>query len=299
MKDPYQVLGVARTATDDDIKKAYRKLARELHPDLNPGDRKAEERFKEITAANDFLSDPTKRAQFDAGDIDATGAAKRRGWRSHGGGPGGGRRAGSPFGDNVDDILSELLRRKEKGRAQASGAQGGVDIRQTVTVSFIEAAAGATKRVTLEPGRSVEVRIPPGTTDGQTLRLKSQGRMGAFGVEPGDAYIDVKVDSHPHFTRRELDILLDVPISVQEAVLGGKITVPTIEGKVALSIPPDSNTGSVLRLKGRGIAGPKGIRGDQLVTLKVVLPDRNGEFKALVEKWGPRHGYDPRTKAGL
>ena len=300
MKDPYQVLGVARTASDEDIKKAYRQLARELHPDLNPGDKRAEDRFKEISAAYDFLSDSTRRAQFDSGDIDATGAAKRRAWgRGHGGaGPGAGRRAGSPFGDNVDDILSELLRRKERGRAQTSGKPfRGSDVRHSLTVPFVEAAAGATKRVTLISGKTVEVRIPPGTTDGQTLRLKGQGNAGDG--DSGDAFIDLKVAPHPFFTRRELDILVDLPISVAEAVLGGKVTVPTIDGKVSLSIPPDSNTGAVLRLKGKGVPGPGDTRGDQMVTLKVVLPTGDAEFKKLVEKWGPRHGYDPRVKAGM
>ncbi|MDO8606059.1 MAG: J domain-containing protein [Phaeospirillum sp.] len=298
MKDPYQVLGVARAASDADIKKAYHKLARELHPDLNPGDRRSEDRFKEISAAYDFLSDPARRAQFDAGEIDATGAAKRRSWRSQGAGPGGGRRGGSPFGDNVDDILSELLRRKERGRAQSAGKPfRGADIRHSLTVPFVDAAAGATRRVTLISGRTVEVRIPPGSADGQTLRLKGQGSAG--NGDSGDAFIDLKVESHPFFTRRNLDVLVDLPISVQEAVLGGKVTVPTIDGKVALSVPPGSNAGSVLRLKGKGIAGEAGARGDQLVTLKVVLPDGDAEFKALVEKWGPRHGYDPRAKAGM
>ena len=302
MKDPYQVLGVARAASDADIKKAYHKLARELHPDLNPGDRKAEDRFKDISAAYDFLSDPAKRAQFDAGDIDATGAAKRRTWRPQGAGSpfgsGANRQAGSPFGDNVDDILSELLRRKERGRAQTSRKPfRGADIRHSLTVPFVEAAAGVTKRVTLISGRTVEVRIPPGTTDGQTLRLKGQGSDGDG--DSGDAFIDIKVDGHPFFIRRDLDILVDLPVSVQEAVLGGKVTVPTIDGKVSLTVPPGSNSGAVLRLKGKGIAGPGSGRGDQLVTLKVVLPDNDAEFKKLVEKWGPRCGYDPRAKAGM
>ena len=298
VKDPYQVLGVARNASDEDIKKAYRLLARELHPDLNPGDKRAEDRFKEISAAYDFLSDSTRRAQFDSGEIDATGAAKRRGWSRGGTGAGAGRRTGSPFGDNVDDILSELLRRKERGRAQSSGKPfRGSDVRHSLTVPFVEAAAGATKRVTLISGKTVEVRIPPGTTDGQTLRLKGQGNAG--GGDSGDAFIDLKVAPHPFFTRRDLDILVDLPISVPEAVLGGKVTVPTIDGKVSLSIPPDSNTGAVLRLKGKGISGPGGTQGDQLVTLKVVLPAGDAEFKKLVEKWGPRHGYDPRAKAGM
>ncbi|MBI3443777.1 MAG: J domain-containing protein [Magnetospirillum sp.] len=304
MKDPYLVLGVARTASDDEIKKVYRQLARELHPDVNPGDRRSEERFKDISAAYDFLSDPSKRAQFDAGEIDASGSPRRRSSRPRPGpgghGPGAGRSGFGGFGDNVDDILAELLRRKEKGRAQtgrAKAAKGG-DVRHSLAVSFVDAAAGATKRVTLLSGRTVEVRIPPGSNDGQTLRLKGQGHGGEDGLEAGDAFIEIRVETHPFFKRRDLDILIDLPISVQEAVLGGKVTVPTIDGRVALSVPPGANTGTVLRLKGKGIAGPNAARGDQMVTLSVVLPD-DDEFRKVVEKWGPRHGYDPRIKAGI
>jgi DnaJ-class molecular chaperone len=295
VRDPYQVLGVAKTASDEDIKKAYRVLARELHPDLNPGDKRAEDRFKDISAAYDFLSDPARRAKFDSGEIDASGAARRRAWRSQpgqGGAGGAGRRAGSPFGGNVDDILAELLRRRDKGRAQATK---GADIRYPLSITFAEAAAGATKRVTLAAGRTVEVRIPPGSTDGQTLRLKGQGQPG--GGDAGDAYIDLVVEEDSVFTRRDLDVLIDLPISVQEAVLGGKVTIPTIDGRVTVSVPAGSNTGSVLRLKGKGIVGAGGAKGDQLVTLNVVLPDNNAEFRKLVEKWGPRNGYDPRSKA--
>ncbi|BAE49692.1 DnaJ C-terminal domain-containing protein [Paramagnetospirillum magneticum] len=305
MKDPYLVLGVARTASDDDIKKAYRALARELHPDLNPGDAKAESRFKDISAAYDFLSDSTKRAQFDAGEIDATGSPKRGAWRSRPGarpGPGGGGPRGGfgGFGENVDDIMAELFRRKQKAQSQAhaKARPRGGDVRHTLTISFLDAAAGGTKRVTLMSGRTVEVRIPPGSQDGQTLRLKGQGHGADDGAVPGDAFIEIKVEDHSHFKRRDLDVLLDLPVTVQEAVLGGKVPVPTIDGKVMVTIPPGSNTGAVLRLKGRGIAGPGNTRGDQLVTLTVVLPE-DGEFRQLVEKWGPRHGYDPRAKAGL
>jgi DnaJ-class molecular chaperone len=304
VKDPYQVLGVPRTADADAIKQAYRRLARTLHPDLNPGDARAEERFKEVSAAYDFLSDPETRARYDRGEIDATGAARRR-WGGRGAGAGTGQgRKGFAFGDDVDDILSELLRRKEKGRAQGSGAQGGgarktakgADAHHALTVTFAEAAAGATKRVTLVSGRTVEVRIPAGTVEGQTLRLKGQGHP-APGGEPGDAFIDLHVAEHPYFTRRDLDVLVDLPVSIQEAMLGGKVTVPTVDGRVAVTIPANSNTGTVLRLKGKGVAGD-GRRGDQLVTLKVVLPDGDGEFRKLIEKWGPRHGYDPRKGWG-
>lgn len=300
MKDPYQVLGVAKSATDDEIKKVYRQLARTLHPDLNPGDKRAEERFKEVSAAYDFLSDPAKRRQYDEGEIDATGAAKRRAWRAHGGGARGSRGpdGGFGFGADVDDILSEMLRRKAKGKGQGSAnGNRGADVRHALTVSAAEAAAGTTKRVTLLSGKSVDVRIPAGTNDGQTLRLKGLGNPGIGG--DGDALIDIKVDLPAHFTRRDLDILLDLPISVQEAVMGAKVTVPTLDGKVIITVPPGSNTGTVLRLKGKGVAGTGAAKGDQLVTLKVVLPEHDGEFRKLVEKWGPRHGYDPRAKVGL
>jgi DnaJ-class molecular chaperone len=172
-------------------------------------------------------------------------------------------------------------------------------VRHALTVPFLEAALGATKRVTLLSGKTLEVRVPPGTTDGQTLRLKGQGQPGHGTAPAGDALIDLKVEPHPYFNRRDDDILLDLPISVQEAVLGGKVTVPTIDGKVTLSVAPGSNTGAVLRLKGKGLAGADGVRGDQMVTLKVVLPEGDAEFDRLVEKWGGRHGYDPRAKAGM
>lgn len=299
MKDPYHVLGVARTAAADEIKQAYRQLARELHPDLNPGNRRAEERFKEVSAAYDFLSDAEKRRQFDNGEIDATGAPKRGAWR---GGHAKAKAGGNPFGEGgVDDILAEMLRRKEKARGWGFGGGSekpmpkGADARHPVSVTFVEAALGTSKRVALVTGKEIDVRIPAGTTDGQTLRLKGQGNPGA---PAGDAFIDIAVEPHAYFTRRDRDVLIDLPISLQEAVLGGKITVPTIDGRVAVTVPPDSNTGSILRLKGRGIPTPAA-RGDQLVTLKVVLPEGDDELKKFVEKWGARNGYDPRAKAGI
>jgi DnaJ-class molecular chaperone len=307
VKDPYQLLGVARAASDDEIKKAYRALARELHPDLNPGDKGAEDRFKEISAAYDFLSDSTRRAQFDAGEIDASGAQRRAagGTSGWGGGwktadSGWGNRSGFAFGDDADDILAELMRRKERGRAQAQAKPKAAEIRQPLTISFVEAALGASKRVTLSTGRTVDVKIPPGATEGQSLRLKGCGQpAGPTAAVVPDAFIDLHVESHPFFERRDRDIVLDLPLAVQEAVLGAKITVPTLDGKVSLTIPPGSNGGAVLRLKGKGMAGADGTRGDQLVTLRIMLPEDDAEFLKLVEKWGPRHGYDPRAKAGI
>lgn len=309
VKDPYEILGVTKGTSDEDIKKAYRALARKLHPDLHPGDKKAEERFKDVSAAYDFLSDPTRRAQYDSGEIDASGAPRRQrsSWNPGGGagdwgsGWGSSKSSGFSFGD-ADDILAEMLRRKERGRAQAEANRRHHigEVRHSLTVSFAEAALGATKRVTLITGRTVEVKIPPGATDGQTLRLKGQGQpAGPTAAVVPDAFIDLKVETDPFFTRRDQDILLDLPISVQEAVLGGKVTAPTIDGKVSLTIPPGSNSGAVLRLKGKGVPGANGVRGDQLVTLRVVLPEDDAEFKKLVEKWGPRHGYDPRARAGM
>ena len=310
MKDPYQVLGVAREATADQIKLAYRGLARTLHPDLNPGDKKAEERFKEISAAYDFLSDADKKSRYDRGEIDADGTPIRRA-RAHAGR----RNSSFAFGDEADEILEELMRRKERGKrawggggfGDAGGFGGGTyadmdkpgqEARHALSVSFAEAATGATKRVTLATGKSVDVRIPPGSQDGQTLRLKGQGFPGLMGAPAGDAFIEIKVEPHPHFTRRDADILLDLPVTVQEAVMGAKVTVPTVDGKVAVTVPAGSNTGTVLRLKGKGIH-VGGHKGDQLVTLKVVLPDDDAEFRKLVEKWGAKAAYDPRAKSGL
>ncbi|MEW5729393.1 MAG: DnaJ C-terminal domain-containing protein [Pseudomonadota bacterium] len=305
MKDPYEVLGVAKTATADEIKQAYRKLARELHPDVNPGNKRAEERFKEASAAYDFLSDADKRGQYDRGEIDATGAPRRRTWRGHAGG-GRGARSGFAFGEDVDDILAEMMRRKARARGhhwtddpeeapRAQRQQRGADSRHPVTVSFVEAALGCSKRIALVTGKEIDIRIPPATTDGQTLRLKGQGHPGS---PAGDAFVDIKVEPHPYFNRRDRDVLVEVPVSVQEAVLGGKITVPTIDGKVAVTVPAGSNTGTVLRLKGKGIPTPAA-RGDQLITLKVMLPENDPDFRKLVEKWGARAGYDPRAKAGM
>ncbi len=312
VKDPYVVLGVARAASAEEIKQAYRALARELHPDVNQGNPRSEDRFKEVSAAYDFLSDADKRAQFDRGDIDATGAAARRRWGGRAGQAGAGagahaRSSGFGFGEDVDDILSEMLRRKDKGRSGWAGGassgfssrtKAGADARHPLTLTFAEAATGCTKRIELVTGKSLDVRIPAGSAEGQSLRLKGQGHPGTVGGADGDAFVDIHVAPHPFFTRRELDVLIDIPISLQEAVLGGKVTVPTIDGRVSVTVQPGSNSGAVLRLKGKGIPGPQGV-GDQLVTLAVVLPEGDADLKKFVEKWGPRHGYDPRAKAGL
>lgn len=317
VKDPYQALGVAKNATPEQIKKAYRKLARTSHPDLNPGNREAEERFKEISAAYDLLSDPDKRARFDRGEIDASGAEKPRwsDYRTYAEGARGGKyREGAPFGDlDLDDILGDLLRRRGAGAgAGGTGGSGGMhwtfggedvrmrgaDAHYSLRVPFVDACLGATRRVTLPHGRSLDVRIPPGTENGQTLRLKGQGSPGTRGGPAGDALVEIQVEPHAHFTRQGYDIHVEVPITLQEAVLGGKITVPTLTGRVSLTVPPWSNSGTVMRLKGKGV--PHGARhGDQLVKLRIALPEKPDQaLQDFLAEWGKSHDYDARAKLG-
>ncbi|MFZ1991921.1 MAG: J domain-containing protein [Alphaproteobacteria bacterium] len=301
-KDPYKVLGVQRTATQDELRKAYRKLAKQYHPDVNPDDKAAEENFKAVTAAYDLLSDEKKRAQFDAGAIDASGQPRmdrQFEWafndQPQGGGPGGPRNP-REFED-MGDIFSEFFGgyRQARGRA-GTGARRegfsvkGADVKYTMDVDFLDAANGATKRVTMHDGRVLDVNIPKGLKDGQTIRLRGQGLSGVLGGEAGDALVEVTVKPHPTF-KRDADntIRVDVPISLREAVNGGSIEVPTITGPVVVNVPKQSNTGRVLRLKGKGIDGA-----DQLITLKVALPKTiDRELEQFVARW-TFADYDPR-----
>ena len=302
MRDPYDLLGVSRTATQDQIKKAYRRLVKDLHPDLNPGDRIVEQRFKEVSAAYDLLSDQEKRARFDRGEIDAEGrqradfgfqrahaeAMHRRG------------RARAPFGPgaggfSAHDIFNDLFGR---GPARSKGA----DLSHKLDVSFLEAVRGCRKRLRLAGGRDLEVVVPPGTEDGQTLRLRGQGTSGLAGGPPGDALVEVRIAAHAFFTRKQSDIHVEVPITLHEAVLGAVIEVPTIDGKVAVKVPAGANTGTSLRLKGKGLAkrGKPDERGDQYVKLKLVLPDQpDADLSDFVRRWKPAGPFDPRRRAGL
>jgi DnaJ-class molecular chaperone len=307
MKDPYQTLGVTRGASADEIKKAYRKLAKKLHPDLNPGNSKIETQFKEVSAAYDLLSDTEKRARFDRGEIDASGAERpgRGFYRSYAESGQGAKYRSGGAGDSffTEDIFSDLFGGGfgERGKARTGPRMNirGADVSYATTADFIEAALGAKKRLTLTDGKTLDITIPPGTEDGQTLRLKGQGLPG-MGGPPGDAFIEVKVEPHAFFTREGSDVHLELPVSLPEAVLGGSVTVPTLDGKVSLKIPAGSNTGSTLRLRGKGIPRKGGERGDQYVKLKVVLPDRpDPELTELVERWAKKHAYDVRSKAGL
>lgn len=302
-RDPYDLLGVSRGASADDIKQAYRKLAKQLHPDLNPGDAVVERRFKEVTAAYDLLSDAKKRARFDKGEIDSNGT-ERPGSRFYRGfseraNSRAGAGAGAGFaGFDTDDIFEMFTNQSRRG---AAGKRRGVDVSYSLSVDFAAAALGTRRRLTLPDQRSLDVQIPPGTAEGTVLRLKGQGQPGLGGGPAGDAFIEIQVEPHPHFQRKEFDIHLDVPVTLQEAALGSTITVPTIDGKVVVKIPRGSNTGTVLRLKARGVPrGKTGERGDQYVKLTVMLPEKiDAELTQFLERWGPTHPYNVRAKLGL
>lgn len=306
MDDPYAVLGVARTASEDEIRRAYRKLAKKHHPDLNQGDARAEERFKAVSVAYDLLSDADKRRRFDAGEIDASGTERgysRRpgGWPGARGGAAGDTRyqrtdsydAFTDAGD-IDDILRGMF---GQGGARAGGGKSakGRDISYTLRAEFRLATEGGETTVTLADGRSLKVTLPVGLTDGQTIRLRGQGEKGGRGV-PGDALIEVRIIPDPVLERDGSDIRMTLPVSLQEAVLGGRVEVPTLVGPVMLSIPKGANSGAVLRLKGKGVRSATGdSRGDQYVKLAVTLPDpMDPELARFVEEWGASHPYDPR-----
>jgi DnaJ-class molecular chaperone len=299
MQDPYETLGVAKTAPTEEIRKAYRRLAKKHHPDLNPGNKAAEAKFKDISAAHDLLSDPEKRRRFDAGEIDAAGQEKRpRGfWREHAAGPGGERyyRAGTSedFAD-LGGFFTDMF--GARGGFGRGAGPGGGSLSFTLAVPFLVAARGGRQRVGLPDGRSLDIDIPEGASDRQTLRLKGQGLPDPDGGPPGDAYVELHVQPHAFFERRDSNIHMELPVTVTEAVLGGKVRVPTIGGPVMLTVPPGSNTGTTLRLKGRGMLDRKsGIRGDQYVKLRVVLPDKPDEkLKEFLEEWNAGKSYDPR-----
>jgi DnaJ-class molecular chaperone len=313
MKDPYEVLGVPKDADEDRIKKAYRELAKKHHPDLHPGDQSALAKFQEVQSAYDLLSDKEKRRRFDAGEIDASGAERppRNFYRSYADGGEGAKYYGFGGGGEAGDIdLDDLFSmfggagRGAGGGGRRGGAQfkmAGADVSYTLRVPFLEAAIGARQRITLPDGRTIDVNIPEGTHDRQTLRLKGQGQPGMGGGEAGDAYIEIHVEPHAFFTRKDNDVHVEVPVTLDEAILGAKIEVPTVSGAVTLTVPKGSNTGTTLRLKGRGILDQRAkTRGDQYVKLKVVLSDKpDEELTNFIETWAKTHKYDVRRKAGM
>ncbi|AXC50724.1 J domain-containing protein [Paracoccus suum] len=310
--DPYAALGLTKSASDAEIKKAYRKIAKTDHPDLNP-DPKAHDRFKAASSAYDLLKDPEQRRRFDAGEIDAQGQEQqqRRYYRDYAG------QADNPYAQGYGaesfgegefaDVFSDLFGgARARGRRQgAQDFQGfsrnarsfdmrGEDLRFSLAVDFLTAARGGTTRITMPDGATLDVAIPEGARDGQTVRLRGKGGPGVGSGGPGDAYLTLTVEPDATFTRDGDDIEITLPISLPEAVLGGKVEAPTIDGPVKLTVPRGASSGQRLRLRGRGVKGASG-RGDQYAVLRIVSPPViDSELADFMERWRKNHDYDPR-----
>lgn len=298
-QDPYAELGVARGASPEDIRKAFRKLAKKYHPDVNPGDKNAEDRFKRVSAAFDLLGDPEKRAKFDAGEIDADGREIFKGFAGGpfgGGGPQGGFQSAHFDGVDIGDILGEMLGGRGPGRGRGGFPSRGSDIRATVEIDLEDAIRGSKTRLAFSDGRTLDVTIPKGAADGQVLRLAGQGAPGQAG--PGDALIELRMRPHPLYRREGDNLVMDLPVSVPDAILGGKVQADTPEGPVTLTVPKNSNSGAILRLKGRGLPHGRGGRGDLLARLMVTLPEHTDDaLAALARTWRDERPYTPRRRA--
>ena len=306
--DPYTLLGVSRTATEADIKKAYRKLAKELHPDRNTDNPKAAEKFSQVTSAYDLLSDKDKRARFDRGEIDGDGnPAAPFGYGAGGGGPQGGFRA--DFGGEQAGDFSDLFEGLFGGRGRAGGAGGGfaggfgrrpqpkgANVAYRLTVPFTDAATLAPQRITLADGKTIDLKLPAGVESGTQMRLSGKGQPGPGGN--GDAIVTIEIQPHRFFTRDGDDVRIDLPISLSEAVLGASVRVPTADGAVMLTVPKGSSSGKTLRLKGKGFHKKGGGRGDQLVTLMVDLPVDDDALVEFVQGWKD-NDKNPRGNLGV
>jgi DnaJ-class molecular chaperone len=321
MRDPYEVLGVDRKASATDIKSAYRRLAKKLHPDANKNDPKAASRFSELNAAHEIIGDEDKRKAFDRGEIDAEGKPKFQGFEGFGAGAGPGRGfgggdgnfetfsfgpegfqrsarrgrgaggGGSGFG-GFEDILRDAFGGRQRAQFESEDVGAGADVLAEMSVTLPEAAHGVTKRLRLPTGKDLDVKIPAGITSGQQIRLRGQGMAGQGGA--GDVLITVAIAPHPLFTLDGADVKLDLPITLYEAALGAKVRAPTLEGHVELTIPPWTSSGRTFRLRGKGFPN-KGGHGDLLATVRIVLPDKSdADLEAMMKKWQSNKSYDPR-----
>ena len=300
MKDPYAALGLTKAATDAEIKSAFRKLTRKLHPDLHPGDAKAEDAFKEISVANDLLGDPDKRRRFDAGEIDAAGVEvpPRQFYRDYAQQPGTGYRPGARADTpDMDDFFADFLRsaggRNSRGAAQ--GQMHGADAHYALQVGFLDAARGAKLPITLPDGGALTVTLPAGCVDGQTLRLRGKGAPGFGDAPAGGALVTISVEPHPVFSREGDDIFITLPITIDEAILGGKVAAPTLGGPVSVTIPKGASSGQTLRLRGRGVVRTGAAKGDQLIDLRIVAPPAiDADLLEFMQTWRKTHAHDPR-----
>jgi DnaJ-class molecular chaperone len=313
-RDPYLELGVSRTASAAEIRKAFHKLAKQHHPDANKGDKKSEERFKQVSAAFDIIGDADKKKKFDAGEIDVDGRETGRAGFGGGGSPFGGgfnrggggfQRGGAGEGPEIDlnDLFGDILGRNRGAGAGSGGFGGGgggfspkgADVRARLDIDLEEAIKGGKKRVAFSDGRTIDVTIPTGAQEGQTLRLKGQGSPGRGGQ--GDALIELAIKPHPIYRPENGALVMDLPVSVPDAVLGGKVEAPTPDGPVTLTVPKGANTGAKLRLKGRGLADAKGVRGDLFARLVVTLPDApDAELEKFAEAWRKDRPYAPKRR---
>jgi DnaJ-class molecular chaperone len=303
MKNPYDVLGLTPKASEDEIRKTFRRLAKTCHPDLHPGDTKAEERFKELSLANEIISDPEKRKRFDAGEIDASGAerARQQYYKDYAEDP---RQSGHPYENasgfsdfaGADDIFANMFGR---GARQSHRARG-TDLNYKLDIDFLEAVNGGKKRISLPDGGSLDLTIPPGIETGKVLRLRGKGTPSPLAHgEAGDALVEISVGSHHYFVRHGNDIHMTMPITLSEAVAGARIKAPTPSGSVMLKVPAGANSGTVVRLKGKGVP-IKGDPGDELISFQIMLPKvADPELDAFIAGWKPPHDYDPRKEMNL